>query len=162
MRLARPANAEEPYDPLVRSEFLSWLANNEEHSNRFRLNPDRLQMLQQFVLNPAHPSHSVSERKMKHVAKVQFIPPPPNSSLLMHLKSYRLGGNGRLIRLPEPPRHPNEREVVAQEDIFQIIWSLHCELGHVGKNRMFPIIVDRYYGITREEVRTCISTVEGS
>jgi len=80
----------------------------------------------------------------------------------MRLKSYRLDGNGKLIRLPEPPRHPNEREVVSSEEIFQIIWSLHCELGHAGKNRMFPVIGDRYYGITREEVRICIGTLEGS
>ncbi|KAF8439504.1 hypothetical protein BGX38DRAFT_1273435 [Terfezia claveryi] len=135
MRRPRPANPSEPCDPLVRLEFHAWLANNQEHSNRFRISPNRLQMLHHFVLNPDQPSHSVTERKMKHVAK-----------------SYRLDGNGKLLRLPEPPRHPTEREVVLEEDIFQIIWSLHCELGHAGKNRMFPIIGDRYYGITREEV----------
>lgn len=135
MRRPRPANPSEPHDPLVRLEFHSWLANNQEHSNRFRISPNRLQMLHRFVLNPGQPSHSVKERKMKHVAK-----------------SYRVDGNGRLLRLAEPPRHPTEREVVSQEDIFQIIWSLHCELGHAGKNKMFPLIGDRYYGITREEV----------
>ena len=81
--------------------------------------------------------------------------------MLLHLKSYRLDGNGRLVRLAEPPQFPDERRVVPDEDVFQVIWNTHFEIGHRRPRRVHQVLAQRYYGITESEVRMYSRILEG-
>ena len=62
------------------------------------------------------------------------------------------------MRMAEPLRHPQEREVVSEDRVAKVIKTIHCmELSYAGKNKTFQYINDHFYGINKSGVLIPIS-----
>lgn len=67
-------------------------------------------------------------------------------------KAYCINNEGVLLRQAKPPQCPMNREVVGENQVFDVVRGAHLELAHAGKNKTFHTVNRRYYGITKEEV----------
>jgi hypothetical protein len=87
-----------------------------------------------FLDNPTLKPENPTESRLKHRAISEFE--------LIHNKLYRKPDS----------KFPNPRYVVPESEAFDAIANEHLQLLHAGREKVWTIIQQRYYGITRLEV----------
>jgi hypothetical protein len=107
------------------------------------------------------PNHKCRERLDIHVWHRYHVflnnphmkPSTPHDSNLKirALTSFELINNC-LHRRPDA-RHPSPRYVVPASEVFEKIVQEHRRVGHAGREKTWAAVEERYYGISRDEVR---------
>jgi len=52
----------------------------------------------------------------------------------------------------------NGREIIKTEDSEKILSSLYDDDGHKGRDKLFQIVYDKYYGISRRSIMSFIKS----
>ena len=68
----------------------------------------------------------------------------------IQVKDIKISSDGKLLL--------NGREIIKTEDSEKILSSLYDDDGHKGRDKLFQIVYDKYYGISRRSIMSFIKS----
>jgi hypothetical protein len=123
-----------PFPNDVRTAFEAYISST-TYYNREQLSYDKWEHICAILQNPTAFKATYTEAKnLKHCAQSDFE--------LINNKLYRKSN----------VRYSNARYVVQKAEVFDIIAEEHLKLLYAGRNKVWPIIEQQYYGIKREDI----------
>jgi len=122
-----------PFPNDVRNAFQAYIQGS-QYINRERIEYSKWNRLHVFLDDPTLKPKTPSESRLKHRAITEFE--------LTHNKLYRQPDN----------RHLVSRYVVPESVAFDIIANEHLQLLHAGREKVWSVVQQKYYGINRQEV----------
>lgn len=127
---------------VIEHEFLEWLRNPENaERNKFRISHEQRREYKAFLTDPTRKGTNPKLRNWRNRAINNFA--------LQDGQLYHLGG-----------AKSNLRKVIMMDDVWEFVWPLHVQGGHMGRDKTWAEVRDKYYGITKEEVAWIIDHCE--
>ena len=127
-------------------EVTAWLR---EHDNKTRLSPQTFSTFCYYLRNPQATAPNQTERNLKSRAKREF-------SLvrgILHHREFEYQNRQKVAEL-DPKR------VVEVQWVYQFVMDEHKHQGHAGRDRIWPTIRDKYYGVSQAEVNYILATCQ--
>ena len=123
-----------PFPNDVRTAFQTYVQGI-SYINRERIEYSKWRQLHFYLNDPIIKAENPAESRLKHRALTEF-------QLI----------NKRLYRNPNAI-HKEPRYVVPESEAFNLITHEHLQLLHVGWDKVWAAIQQKYYGISRQDVR---------
>ena len=127
-------------------EVTAWLR---EHDNKTRLSPQAFSTICYYLRNPQATAPDQTERNLKSRAKRGFV----LKRGILHHREFQSHNRQRVGEI-------GSKRVVEVQWVYQFVMDEHTHHGHGGRDRIWPIIRDKYYGISQTEVNYILATCE--
>ena len=122
-------NSKTPFSDSSINAFNEWILKN---PSKMIFSFERYQKIKYHLLNPNEIIKDSKERSFKHRV----------------LKSYVLNDEKIFYKSSEN----KELQIVKESELFDLIKSIHCNLGHIGINKTWNALNNNYHGITKSHV----------
>ena len=100
--------------------------------------PEKYRLLEMFLRTPElRPSNKLEADIQTQVHGYQLDIDPTSNTL------WRLHDSG----------HMEDRKVISEDIAFNTITGVHYQHAYLGKNKTLDLVREKFYGITKEEVR---------
>ncbi|KFY29450.1 hypothetical protein V491_00025, partial [Pseudogymnoascus sp. VKM F-3775] len=126
-----------PFPNDVRTAFQAYIQSQSEDGsqtrNRERITPIKQQRIFTFLNSPHIKAIDAIDARLKHRALTEF-----------HITQDKLYRNSNATH--------KARYIVQESEVFDLIINEHLQLLHAGRDKVWAIVQQKYYGINKHEV----------